>query len=305
MVRIPFPPAESLRTFGSDVVLTRAGSSRRFPSNVPSPSHGGPAVRIRLAPGLGRAVDPRLAPYGHERSGWKGQPPLARPIAVLKPAGLVEIRRDDRRLLLVIGLALEGHASGQTEPLQPVFDETACDLPGVSPKIRPRLRCGTVSVPRNYDNPGEGRFKLAVVVVRSAQQPALPDPVVYLSGGPGSPLTIYADQQARMPCAPGRDFILVDQLASDLVETLVIVSSRDRQVGHDGRIHPAVRRGIWEAFPGGESESAERLLRFWGQIQGLTREPAGSSLERNRMARTARTSGEAGPERPRRSRRVV
>jgi len=114
-------------------------------------------------------------------------------------------------LMLMIGFALAGHASGQPEPLRPHFDETACDLPGVSPEIGPRLRCGTVSVPRNYDNPGGGQFKLAVVVVRSAQQPALPEPVVYINGGPGSPLTIYADHQARTPYAPSRDVILVDQ----------------------------------------------------------------------------------------------
>jgi pimeloyl-ACP methyl ester carboxylesterase len=114
-------------------------------------------------------------------------------------------------LLLVIGLVLEGHANGQAEPPQPVFDETACDLPSVSLEIRPRLRCGTVSVPRSYDDPGAGRFKLAIVVVRSAQQPAFPDPVVYINGGPGSPLTIYADHQARTPYAPSRDLILVDQ----------------------------------------------------------------------------------------------
>jgi pimeloyl-ACP methyl ester carboxylesterase len=114
-------------------------------------------------------------------------------------------------LMLAIGLALDGHASGRTEPPRPVFDETTCDLPGVSPEIRPRLRCGTVSVPRNYDNPGASRFKLAVVIVKSAQQPALSEPVVYISGGPGSPLTIYADHQARTPYAPSRDLILVDQ----------------------------------------------------------------------------------------------
>ncbi|MGA8379946.1 MAG: alpha/beta fold hydrolase [Stellaceae bacterium] len=114
-------------------------------------------------------------------------------------------------LLLVIGLALEGHANGQAEPPQPVFHETACELPSISPEIRPRLRCGTVSVPRSYDDPGAGRFKLAIVVVRSAQQPVFPDPVVYINGGPGSPLTIYADHQARTPYAPSRDLILVDQ----------------------------------------------------------------------------------------------
>ncbi len=114
-------------------------------------------------------------------------------------------------LLLAIGLALEGCASRQTEPFQPVFYEAPCDLPGVSPEIRPRLRCGTVSVPRSYANPGAGRFKLAVVVVRSAQQPAVAEPVVYISGGPGAPLTIYAAHKAWPPYAPGRDLILVDQ----------------------------------------------------------------------------------------------
>lgn len=114
-------------------------------------------------------------------------------------------------LVLMIGFALVGQASGQPKPLRPVFDETACGLPGVSPEIQPRLRCGTVSVPRSYDNPGAGRLKLAVVVVRSARQPAFPEPVVYINGGPGGPLTVFADHQARTPYAPSRDLILVDQ----------------------------------------------------------------------------------------------
>jgi pimeloyl-ACP methyl ester carboxylesterase len=117
-------------------------------------------------------------------------------------------------LMLMIGFALAGHASGQPEPLRPHFDEKACDLPGVSPEIGPRLRCGTVSVPWNYDNPGGGQFKLAVVVVRNARQSALPEPVVYFNGGPGSSLTVYADHQARTPYAPSRDVILVDQRAT-------------------------------------------------------------------------------------------
>ena len=49
------------------------------------------------------------------------------------------------------------------------------------------------------------------MVIGSQSQPSRPDPVIYISGGPGSPLTIYADPQARKPYAPGRDLILVDQ----------------------------------------------------------------------------------------------
>jgi len=108
------------------------------------------------------------------------------------------------------GYAIESQASGQTLP-PPGFTDAACDLPHISPDIRPRLRCGTVGVPRDYEHPEAGSFRLAVVVIRSEHQPASPDPVVYISGGPGSPLTIYAYYQARHPLAPGRDVILVDQ----------------------------------------------------------------------------------------------
>src|SRR5215470_2608966 len=109
---------------------------------------------------------------------------------------------------LLIGVAPQQHADGQTGPPLPVFDETPCDVPNLSPelrpRLRPRLRCGSVSVPRDHARPDAGRFKLAVVVVKSEQQPAWPEPVVYISGGPGAPLTIYAAHQAITPYAPRR-----------------------------------------------------------------------------------------------------
>jgi pimeloyl-ACP methyl ester carboxylesterase len=114
-------------------------------------------------------------------------------------------------ILLLLGSTVPHRARSATAPSGPVFAETACDLPHLSPEIAPRVRCGTVSVPRDYGEPDRGSFKLAVVVVGNTQQPTLPDPVVYINGGPGSPLTTYADYQARHPYAASRDLILVDQ----------------------------------------------------------------------------------------------
>src|SRR6266852_4693815 len=62
-------------------------------------------------------------------------------------------------VLLFIALALQGHAG----PSLPAFEETTCDLPDTSPDIRPRLRCGTVRVPRDHARPDTGSFSLAVV----------------------------------------------------------------------------------------------------------------------------------------------
>ena len=92
----------------------------------------------------------------------------------------------------------------------PQLEPTTCGLPDIG-DVLPRLRCGVVRVPRDYAHPDGPSFGLAVVVISSAQQPALADPVVYISGGPGSPLTIYAGFQARHPYVAERDLILVDQ----------------------------------------------------------------------------------------------
>lgn len=73
------------------------------------------------------------------------------------------------------------------------------------------MRCGTVRVPRDYAHPDGPTFALSVVVIDSEQKPALSDPVVYINGGPGEPITVYAAAQARKPYAPGRSLVLIDQ----------------------------------------------------------------------------------------------
>jgi len=73
------------------------------------------------------------------------------------------------------------------------------------------MRCGTVRVPRNYARPDGPHFALSAVVIESEQKPELPDPVVYINGGPGEPITVYAAAQARRPYARGRGLVLIDQ----------------------------------------------------------------------------------------------
>jgi pimeloyl-ACP methyl ester carboxylesterase len=104
---------------------------------------------------------------------------------------------------------------------EPAFATRACDVPGVDVALAPRLTCGTVRVPRDHAHPEAGSFDLAVVVVKSGAASAQPDPVLYISGGPGAPLTIYAAAQARTPYAPARDLILVDQRGTGRSEPAV------------------------------------------------------------------------------------
>ncbi len=112
--------------------------------------------------------------------------------------------------LLVMALLPRAPAAAQT-PGHPRFVEAACALDRVPATVAARLQCGMVSVDREPGRPEAGRFALAVVIVHTSQPPAAPDPVVYISGGPGGPLTVYAQFQAVEPYAPHRDLILVDQ----------------------------------------------------------------------------------------------
>ena len=111
---------------------------------------------------------------------------------------------------LVVGAAILCQATAQALP-EPAFTEGHCGPIQLSPNVSPRVRCGTVAVPRDYERPGRGAYQLRVVVVASATQPARSDPDLYISGGPGGPLTVYADAQTKRPLGPNRDLILVDQ----------------------------------------------------------------------------------------------
>ena len=136
-------------------------------------------------------------------------------------------------LAFIVASAPQGRSFAQVDLSEPTFVDTPCSLPNVTPEILPRLRCGTVAVPRDHDSFGAGHFNLAVVVAKSAEQPSLPDPVVYINGGPGGPLTIYADYQARHPYAARRDLILVDQRGTGRSEPQLCPELTDKMLQAD------------------------------------------------------------------------
>ncbi len=116
------------------------------------------------------------------------------------------------------------------------------------------MRCGTVRVPRDYAHPDGPSFALSVVVIDSEQKPALPDPVVYINGGPGEPITVYAGAQAKTPYASGRDLVLIDQRGTGGSEPR-ICPAMDRKLldvtlslGADGGVSAAdARRAAFDA----------------------------------------------------------
>ncbi len=130
----------------------------------------------------------------------------------------------------------------------PTFTAGQCDPRSVPKDLAPRVRCGTVVVPRDYAHPDRGTFRLAVTVIASAVQPAAPEPDLYISGGPGGPLTVFAEAQARRPLAPDRDQILIDQRGTGASEPTLCPSFDRALVAASAAFDPAGRARRRELF---------------------------------------------------------
>jgi pimeloyl-ACP methyl ester carboxylesterase len=96
-----------------------------------------------------------------------------------------------RFLAAAIGLALiaAGAASGPARAQQspPRFEIAECPFPGGAWLERERIECGYLIVPERRDAEGHQTLRVAVSVARSTSGSPKPDPVVFLTGGPGGP----------------------------------------------------------------------------------------------------------------------
>lgn len=98
---------------------------------------------------------------------------------------------------------------------EPRFAEGRCPF-DVPREAREAVRCGTVAVPLNHQEPDGDTIDLAVAVVEAQPQEgqqAAEDPVIALGGGPGQKLLKIFDQfVGRLePVLAQRDVVLVDQ----------------------------------------------------------------------------------------------
>ncbi|MBN1283795.1 MAG: alpha/beta fold hydrolase [Anaerolineae bacterium] len=73
------------------------------------------------------------------------------------------------------------------------------------------LECGWLTVPEDYDAPDGPTLELAVAILHSLSDDPLPDPIIYLEGGPGGSALVGIDFWVDTPLRADRDFILIDQ----------------------------------------------------------------------------------------------
>jgi pimeloyl-ACP methyl ester carboxylesterase len=113
--------------------------------------------------------------------------------------------------------AVEGDASTETPPATPVpptppfeyspaFEESAC--PFVLPWSQ-SIICGALAVPEVRNDPESATISIFVMILKSQSTP-LTDPVIVLSGGPGSAGSQSRNLFYTLPTHRNRDIVLLD-----------------------------------------------------------------------------------------------
>jgi pimeloyl-ACP methyl ester carboxylesterase len=109
----------------------------------------------------------------------------------------------------------------------PTFEATSCKF---APPSGYLLECGYLTVPENRTNPDTQMIRLHVAIFRSRNPNAAPDPLIHLSGGPGShgsSIIAYHFQQGEGRFVEDRDYIFFDQRGTGNSEPSLFCPERD------------------------------------------------------------------------------
>jgi len=115
-------------------------------------------------------------------------------------------------ILLVLSVAMIAAVAKAQDEL-PRYEPAACPFEGA--ERRDDVRCGYLEVPEDREHPAGRTLRLAVVVLKSHSDTPRPDPLVYLSGGPGGPAVESSARRLESPFwnryRQDRDLVFFDQ----------------------------------------------------------------------------------------------
>ena len=127
-------------------------------------------------------------------------------------ASRVAIRR---QLMVPVFLAVFGAAGlNAAEPprIEGLIEKGAC--PFDAGKALLPVECGRLKVPENYDSPGR-TIEVAFMIVHPRDNRDPGNPVIFLSGGPGSPSLVHVETLVTLPAITeivvDRDWVFFDQ----------------------------------------------------------------------------------------------
>ena len=118
------------------------------------------------------------------------------------------------RLLVRVAIVLTATAVNAADPHRIEGSWKTVDCPFDASKALLPVTCGRLTLPENYDRPGR-TIEVAVMIVHPTAKRDAADPVIFLSGGPGSPSLVHVETLVTTPAireiVVDRDWVFFDQ----------------------------------------------------------------------------------------------
>lgn len=112
-----------------------------------------------------------------------------------------------KRLSVIFALVLMSVGLVHGQDYEPYFEEIDCPFPEDSLDVS----CGVLVVPEDRSDPNSEELELVVAIIPAANGNPLPDPIIYLEGGPGGSALFAVEDFQNHPLRQDRDLILIDQ----------------------------------------------------------------------------------------------
>ncbi len=94
----------------------------------------------------------------------------------------------------------------------PAYVSVVCPFKGDIRYEPGQVSCGLLTVPENREKPDSRLIRLHVVTLHAREpEERRPDPVIYLTGGPGAPVTMYVERFLEHGLLETRDLIILEQ----------------------------------------------------------------------------------------------
>ena len=110
-------------------------------------------------------------------------------------------------IVVLIHLAAPGAVQAH-QSAAPRFERAACPVEVAADE---RIDCGALLVPENRNRTGSRTIRLPVMIFRSRSSSPAPDPILFLTGGPGNSGVAGRRSARGIPFLDERDYVVMEQ----------------------------------------------------------------------------------------------
>jgi len=153
----------------------------------------------------------------------------------------------------------------------PRFERAACPVE-VAPDER--IECGALFVPENRDKIGSRAIRLPVMIFRSRSSSPAPDPLVFITGGPGNSSVAGRRSGKEIPFLDDRDFIVLEQRGTRFAQPSLECPEINRIKGEI-----AAGRSTGKALIAAATECRKSLVASGVDLDGYTTAASADDLE--------------------------